>query len=235
MKPRRALRLIPSGEVFSLDGNSGSNDAEYLETQAQVLQSDGVAIDVIRKLHLDQNPDLVGKTKPGERPTAVAPDATASGMQLTAQEKSGAGQIFQAALKVRRDTASRLVLVSFASHDPQLAALVANTTVQTFIEDTFQNRHNAIMKSSEWLSRQLDDIRTKMETSSKALAEFQGSIGVADMDGDKSTYTEHMGELSRQFTQAESERIQLAGPAQERTRAIPIRCPRFGTIRWCSS
>ena len=29
------------------------------------------------------------------------------------------------------------------------------------------------------------------------------------MDGDKSTYTEHMGELSRQFTQAESERIQL--------------------------
>ena len=65
------------------------------------------------------------------------------------------------------------------------------------------------MKSSEWLSRQLDDIRTKMESSSKALAEFQGSIGVADMDGDKSTYTEHMGELSRQFTQAESERIQL--------------------------
>ena len=29
------------------------------------------------------------------------------------------------------------------------------------------------------------------------------------MEGDKSTYTEHMGELSRQFTQAEAERIQL--------------------------
>ena len=65
------------------------------------------------------------------------------------------------------------------------------------------------MKSSEWLARQLDDIRNKMETSSRALAEFQGSIGVADIEGDKSTYSEHMGELSRQFTQAESERIQL--------------------------
>ena len=139
---------------------------------------------------------------------AAAPDATASGLQLTPQEKAALGS-FHARLKVKRDTSSRLVLVSFSSRDPQLAALVANTTAQTFIEDTFQNRHNAIMKSSEWLSRQLDDIRTKMESSSKALAEFQGSIGVADVDGDKSTYTEHMGELSRQYTQAESERIQL--------------------------
>ncbi len=202
------IEIDPSGEVFSLDGNSGSNDAEYLETQAQVLQSDGVAIDVIRKLRLDQNPTLVGESKPGEKPAAAAPDATASGLQLTEQEKAALGS-FHAALKVRRDTSSRLVLASFSSRDPQLAALVANTTAQTFIEDTFQNRHNAIMKSSEWLSRQLDDIRTKMESSSKALAEFQGSIGVADVDGDKSTYTEHMGELSRQFTQAESERIQL--------------------------
>ena len=81
--------------------------------------------------------------------------------------------------------------------------------VATFIEDTFQTRHNAIMKSSEWLSRQLDDIRAKMENSSHALAEFQGSIGIADVDGDKSTYTEHMSELSRQYTMAETERIQI--------------------------
>jgi succinoglycan biosynthesis transport protein ExoP len=202
------IEIDPAGEVFSLDGNSGSNDSEYLQTQAQILQSDGVALDVIRKLHLDQNPYLIGKTKPGRSPADLAPDVTASGMQLTLNEKA-ALRSFHGRLQVKRDTSSRLVLTSFTSQDPQLAALVANTTAQIFIEDTFQNRHNAIMKSSEWLSRQLDDIRTKMETSSRALAEFQGTIGVAEVDGDKSTYTEHMGELSRQFTQAESERIQL--------------------------
>ena len=202
------IEIDPSGEVFSLDGNSGSNDSEYLQTQAQVLQSDGVALDVIRKLHLDQNPDLVGETKPGESPADVAPDAGGSGVPLTAKEKL-ALKSFQGRLQVKRDTSSRLVLASFSSQSPQLAALVANTTAQVFIEDTFQSRHNAIMKSSDWLSRQLDDIRSKMESSSKALADFQASIGVADVEGDKSTYTEHMGELSRQFTQAESERIQL--------------------------
>jgi succinoglycan biosynthesis transport protein ExoP len=202
------MEIDPSGETFSLDGSAGATDAEYLETQAQVLQSGGVAVDVIRKLHLDQNPELVSEGRTEENSTAAAPDSSVSGLDLTLREKLALHK-FATLLTVRRDTASRLVLVGFASHDPQLAALVANTVVQTFIDDTFQNRHNSIMKSSEWLSKQLDDIRSKMETSSRALAEFQGTIGVTDVEGDKSTYTEHMGELSRQFTQAEAERIQL--------------------------
>ena len=90
------------------------------------------------------------------------------------------------------------------------------------------------MKSSEWLARQLDDIRSKMETSSKALADFQGSIGVSDIDGDKSTYTEHMGELSRQFTQAESERIQLEALLKN-VQGNADSFPKFVTILWSSS
>ena len=166
-------------------------------------------MEVIRKLRLDQNPDLVGKNK-RETMTAAAgsPVVTAVRNSLM-REKLALGKFAslpQGQTGHRQPSGRGRAL---PVHDPQLAAQVANTVVQTFIDDTFQNRHNAIMKSSEWLSRQLDDIRRKMETSSRALAEFQGSIGVADVDGDKSTYTEHMGELSRQFTQAESERIQL--------------------------
>ncbi len=202
------VEIDPAGEVFSLEGNAGASDAEYLETQAQILQSDAVAVDVIRKMHLDRNPIFIGKLKAGEDVNAPVPDSIVGGQQLNVGEKIALSK-FTKALKVRRDTQSRLVLVTISSHDPQLSAQIANTAVDVFIEDTFQNRHNAIMKSSEWLARQLDDIRAKMETSSKALADFQGSIGVADVDGDKSTYTEHMGELSREYTQAESERIQL--------------------------
>src|SRR5207249_1772006 len=65
------------------------------------------------------------------------------------------------------------------------------------------------VKSTEWLSLQLDDIRTKMEKTSQALAQFQGSTGIIDADDNRNTFTEHMGELTRQLTQAEAERIQL--------------------------
>ena len=200
------IEIDPPGEVFSLDGAAATSDAEYLETEAQVLQTDNLAIDVVRKMHLDRYPELTGDTK-DQTPTAPAP-APSDAEQLTATEKAALGG-FRARLKVKRDTSSRLIQIGFSSHDPELAAQVTNTVVATFIEDTFQTRHNAIMKSSEWLSRQLDDIRAKMENSSHALAQFQGSVGIADIDGDKSTYSEHMSELSRQYTLAETERIQI--------------------------
>jgi polysaccharide biosynthesis transport protein len=200
------VEIDPSGEKFSLNGATGATDAEYLETQAQVLQGDSLAIGVIRKLRLDQNPALVGKLDPQALKASKLRPTDAQ--QLTPEESVALGN-FNSAFKVKRDTASRLILVSFTSPNPQLAAQVANTAVENFIDQSFQSRHDAVMKSSEWLSRQLDDIRKKMEDSSQALTQFQQSIGVADIDTNRSTFTEHMGELSRQQTVAQSERIQL--------------------------
>ena len=55
------VEVDPSGEKFSLNGAPVPTDTEYLETQAQVLQGDTLAIEVIRKLRLDQNPAVMGK------------------------------------------------------------------------------------------------------------------------------------------------------------------------------
>ena len=205
-EPTARIEIDPPGEVFSLENNgSATSDIAYLETQAQNLRSDNLALAVIRSLNLDQNPELAGFVKPAKAAKSIIATGT---VQLTPAE-SNALENFQSALKIRRDTSSRLILISFASHDPQLAAQVTNAVVDTFIDDTFRTQHASIMKSTEWLSRQLDDIRAKMESSSRDLTQFQSSIGVADLDENKSTYTEHMGELSRQLTQAQSDRIQL--------------------------
>ncbi len=195
------IEVDPSGEKFNLEnGGSGVTDAEYLETQAQVLQGDSLAIVVIRKLRLDQDPDFSGEVK--TRTSTTRPE------QLTPAENNALAN-FKTDLTVRRDTASRLILVSFSSYNPELAAQVSNTLVQSFIDQSFQTRHDAVMKSTEWLSRQLDDIRQKMEDSSRALTQFQRASGVTDIDSNRTTFTEHMGELSRQQTLAQSERIQL--------------------------
>jgi capsular exopolysaccharide synthesis family protein len=201
-EPVARIEVDPPGEQFSLEGGaSGGDAAEYLETQAQNLKSDKVAIDVIHRLHLDQNLEMVGSSK-------KAKDGDSGAYQLSAGEYSALRSL-RKNLTIKRDTASRLISVSFSSHDPRMAALVTNTVVSAFIDDTYQERHDAIMKSSEWLSRQLDDIRDRMVESSRVLAEFQKSIGVADVDANKSTFTEQMAELNRQLTQAQADRIQL--------------------------
>lgn len=201
-EPMARIEVDPPGEQFSLEGSSQGSDAEYLETQAQNLKSDKLALDVIHRLHLDQTPEILATSNKD----AKSADLPAYG--LTDGEYS-ALHSFRANLAVKRDTASRLISVSFASHDPRVAALVTNTTVSTFIDDTYRDQHDAIMKSSEWLARQLDDIRSRMQESNRVLADFQKSIGVADVDSNKSTFTERMTELNQQLTQAEGDRIQL--------------------------
>jgi capsular exopolysaccharide synthesis family protein len=201
------IEIDPPGETFSLDGPAAaSNDLELMQTQARVLESDSLAIGVIRKLRLDQNDEVIAGAKPQRDGGATAPLRDA--LQLTPQENI-ALERFKALLSVKRDTSSRLIFVGFTSHNPELAAAVANALVQFFIEQNFQTRHDAIMKSSDWLARQLDDIRTKMEESNRALAQFQGAIGVTDAGNNENTFSEHMGDLTRQLTQAEAERIQL--------------------------
>jgi polysaccharide biosynthesis transport protein len=201
-EPVARIEVDPPGEQFSLEGGTSGNDSEYMETQAQNLKSDKLAIDVIHRLHLDQNPAIIGPgdSKPQTRDLAL--------YQLTPGEYS-ALHSFRAHLTVRRDTASRLISVSFWSYDPKMAALVTNTVVDAFIDDTLSDKHDAIMKSSEWLARQLDDIRARMGESNRALVEFQKSIGVADVDGNKSTFTERMTDLNQQLIQAQADRIQL--------------------------
>jgi uncharacterized protein involved in exopolysaccharide biosynthesis len=59
-EPSSLIEVDPPGtQAFTLDARSGGSDnAEYLETQSKSLQTDQLALAVVRKLHLDQNPEF---------------------------------------------------------------------------------------------------------------------------------------------------------------------------------
>ena len=132
------VEIDPSGEKFSLENNGGGSiDAEYLETQSQVMQADSLAIAVIRKLRLDQNPALMGKID--AETTETANLKSSDTQQLTPEESIALGR-FKGGLKVKRDTASRLILVSFTSPDPQLAAQVVQHPGPVFYRSEFSEQ-----------------------------------------------------------------------------------------------
>ncbi len=203
-EPTTRLEIDPPGaEIFSMQGGgNASGDSEYLQTQAQKIQSDEIALAVIRALRLDHNADLVP-----ERLTGVAASESDTA-QLTRRENT-ALKVFRQRVTVTRDSSSRLIAASFGSHDPRLAALVTNKMVELFIENSYRTRHDAIVTSTEWLSKQLDDIRKKMDDSNRALADFQRANRIADTGENRNTVAEEMVDLNRQLTQAQADRIQL--------------------------
>jgi len=205
-EPVAQLEIDPPGaEVFSMQGNGAApTDSEYLQTQAQKLKSNELAVEVIRSLRLDRNPELVSKRK-----ARMAAVSLASGSIQLSPAESDALRAFQDRLKVTPDTGSRLIQISFSSHEPALSSLVTNKLLDTFIEESYSARHDAIVKSTQWLSRQLDDIRKKMDDSNRTLADFQRANAIADTGGNGNTVAEEMADLNRQLTQAQADRIQL--------------------------
>jgi polysaccharide biosynthesis transport protein len=228
-EPAVTLEIDPPGtQALSLERSTGEgpDDAQYLETQAKKLQSDELALAVIRKLGLDHNPDFVDTSRPDQnREQAVHTNEGA--VQLGSSENA-ALNTFRTRLKVQRDTGSRLVTVSFASHDSRTAAQVVNMLVSEFIHNNFAVRHEAIMETSAWLSRQLDDLRDKMDQSNRVLVTFQQKTGIADLDQNKSTLAERMAELDRQLALAESDRIQFEALLGKAQKASPESLPQIG-------
>jgi succinoglycan biosynthesis transport protein ExoP len=228
-EPAVTLEIDPPGtQAFSLErvAGEGSDDAQYLETQAKELQSDGLALTVIRKLGLDRDADFVNTSR-SKQDRAEAVHTNEAAVQLGSSENA-ALSTFRTRLKVQRDTGSRLVTVSFAGHDSRTAAQVANTLVSEFIENIFAARHEAIMETSTWLSLQLDDIRAKMDQSDRALVEFQKKTGIADLDTNKNTLAEQMTELDRQLALAQGDRIQLQALFATAPNGSPESLPQTG-------
>ncbi|WP_263368582.1 GumC family protein [Edaphobacter bradus] len=206
-EPQARVQVDPPGaEVFSLQGNNSSGAAtDYLATQAQNLQNDELTLDVIRKLHLDQSPFS------GGAPGAISGTpslATEIVVPLTPAEEK-ALIVFKQSRKITRDVASRLITVSVSAHNPVVAAAVTNTLVNMFIERDYKLRNDAILQSSEWLQRQLEDIRQRMDDSNLALNNFEKANGVDAIGDNQNRFSEQMVELSRQLMQAQADRIQL--------------------------
>lgn len=204
-EPVAKIQIDPPGsQMFAPDRGEASN-SEYLETQASNLQTDALALMVIRKLHLDQNPEFV--------PTAAQQTESSDNVDPATHQISPAEDMalakFHDRLKVRRDTSSRIIMVSFFSRNPETAANVTNTLVNTYIKNTYEMRHAAITASTEWLSKQLDDIREKMQASNQALADYQKKTGIVDVDQNNNTFSEQMTDLSKQIVQAAADRMQL--------------------------
>jgi succinoglycan biosynthesis transport protein ExoP len=200
-QPMGRLEIDPPGsETFTMQANATPlSETQYLETQAQNLQTDDLAVAVIRKLGLDRNPDFNAGITPAMVPAEI---------RMTAAENA-ALRTLHARLKVLHDPTSHMISVSVTAHEPRLAANVTNTLMQMFVDRTLKMRHDEIASSRAWLQGQLNDVRAKVEQSNRDLADFQKRTGVAEIDEARNTFGDLMTDLNRQMTQTESERIQL--------------------------
>jgi succinoglycan biosynthesis transport protein ExoP len=178
-------------------------DPTELETEVMILQSDLLALQVVKELALDRRPDFNGKTSAPPSSLDLAPDL----LQANSGRTSVLLASFRGNLKVSLSPNTHIIKVGFRSPDKDLTAIVVNTLMSTYAENNFKSRFDSTMQASDWLSKQLVDLQMKVETSQEKLVRYQKEHEILGIDEKQNITTAKLDELNKALTAAESERM----------------------------
>jgi succinoglycan biosynthesis transport protein ExoP len=188
---REAQNMLPFQDPNSYGEYVDSEN--YVETQSKILQSETLALQTIKALDLGRYPEFGGTAN-----------------SLTWTHGAGAARrpailgAFLGRLVVKRVPNSRLIEVQFEAQDPQLAAQVVNTHLQTFIEQNFRSKYDATTQASNWLSAELEELRIKVEKSEDTRIAYERQNQIWQIDEKQDITTQKLADLSKAVTEAQT-------------------------------
>jgi exopolysaccharide transport family protein len=198
-KPDSGLVNFNNSPTFNVD----YYDPTELETEVMIMQSDLLALQVVKELALDRRPEFGGKLPAMSSSLDLAPDP----LQADTARTSSLLSSFRGNLKVTLSPNTHIIKVSFRSPDKDLAANVVNTLMETYRDNNFKSRFDSTMQASDWLTKQLVDLQMKVETSQEKLVHYQKEHEILGIDEKQNITTQKLDELNKALTAAESERM----------------------------
>ncbi len=218
-----AVEPTNNGVVDFKDGNSQTGTtmdplADIL-TQVKLLESRSLRERAIKKMKAE-----------GTGPNYVAPlgqrlNVWASALHLkSATPVAWESSLNMAAgsLTVRASGTTRIIDVSSDSTDPRVATDFANTIVNEFIEQDLESHMTDSARTNVWLTRQLDELKIRLESSEDQLQAYANSVGLQlggsdNKDGTRENVADaKLRQLQGEMLTAQGERIK----AQSRTELI---------------
>ena len=177
----------------------------YFQTQVKILQSREMIELVIDKLNLMQGVAphkhfwsgwIHRNTEPNP---ALQREQVVDGIQKN--------------LTVQAWGESRTAEIYYDSPDPKLASDVANTLVQTFIDESREIRWNSTQNTAEWLTGHLKELQKSLDTSEAKLQDFARSTGIM-LSSDKQDVAGHnisedkLKQIQDELSRAQADRTQ---------------------------
>jgi capsular exopolysaccharide synthesis family protein len=169
-----------------------------LQTAAQVLQSRGIALEVMQQLRMPEGNDFAGRWRQ---------DAGVPLEAMTPEVRDHLLQRFQAGLSVSVVPKTDIVAVKFKARNAELSATVVNAVIRSYMERKIRTSYDSAMQVSNWLSAQMDDLKNKANESQERLAELQRTTGLIGADETSNIVTDKLKQLDEQLTAAQADRV----------------------------
>jgi capsular exopolysaccharide synthesis family protein len=180
-------RMAPQavvGQEAAASRTAAVNDSEfYLQTQIQIIKSDSVIRPVVNRLRQRLAAQSGGLPAPDEGPVRLDRFA------------------------VTRPPRTYLLEISYRSPDPQLAADVANDIAHSYIEHSYEIRGQEAERQAQFMARQLEDLKAKVERSSAALFQFEKELDVLNPEEKTNILSSRLLQLNTEWTNARADLI----------------------------
>lgn len=158
----------------------------YMATQVDLLESERVAIQVIRKLRLSDNAQLLEQWR-----------STSEGM---GSFESWIAQTLGKSLTVKPSRESNVITVTYEAVDPQFSAVMANAFAEAYIDTTAELKTDPARKYNAIFDTLTSQVRERLEKAQARLSSYQREHGLLATDERLDIESTRLLELSQQFT-----------------------------------
>ncbi|NVK57921.1 MAG: polysaccharide biosynthesis tyrosine autokinase [Alteromonadaceae bacterium] len=209
-------KVLSIEEIYGID----SSGKEYFQTQYEIIKSRHIAEKVVDKLDLTNSPYFIpdedeGGLKGFLKDTKALIKSLLSFLPQNERETLTQEEInwmkkqrvidqFMESMGVAPVSNTQIVKISFESESPKLAAQIADTIAEVYIESYLEAKFNMTSKATTWLNDSLQGLRLKLEASERKLADFYEKEQLVDLDGVVGLASEELQGLSEQLLEAEN-------------------------------
>jgi capsular exopolysaccharide synthesis family protein len=196
-----------SSDSFGVDTLAGIGDAETkLQTEVNVLWTDSLAWEVIKRLRLDRRVDMAPRRFVLGAAVCVS-GPSQSIESITPECRRTLLDEFHQRLHVQSVPRTEVIEIRYRSKNREMAAQVVNTLADIYIERNFQSIYQNVMRASAWLSGQLEDVKKNAEMAEQKYIEYQRQTGIISTDATHNVLLERLNALNQQLMVAQAERI----------------------------
>jgi capsular exopolysaccharide synthesis family protein len=187
----------------------GANAMDYAvtqRTQVSALTSDTLALQLVHDLNLEGRkefsirPSLLDYVRP-------VPDESKLPLEKAPHRLATVLNNYHKNLTVTPIPGTRMISIQFLDPDPEVSAKIVNGLVSAYTEQYFRIRYAATVQASDWLSEQLNGLKTQVESSQQNLVDYQKHAGILGTDETHNIVMTRLQQVDAQLTTAKANRI----------------------------
>ncbi len=185
-------------ELFQHSSSMGEvsiDSSAAVESQVEILKSENIALQVIKKL------DLAAATSQHKTPgllSSLFPPHEFSEFERTRQALGA----FEKHLTIKRLGIAWVIEIGFESASPERAAQVANAMADTYVTDQLDAKYEATRQGSVWLEGRLKELREQSLEAQRAVVEFKAKNNIVDTGNGRLMGDQQLSELNNQLAAA---------------------------------